>query len=95
MSQRGQDRPRQGRSDDAHRGTSNGPRERPLERIDGGAHPVPSCPKLKGIRQEQVRQWLLDRETYEEDLRAVCMRRDLEVRNYKIQANLCFQCYSQ
>ncbi|ETV83437.1 hypothetical protein H257_04164 [Aphanomyces astaci] len=91
MSQRGQDRPRQGRSDDAHRGTSNGPRERPLERIDGGAHPVPSCPKLKGIRQKQVRQWLLDRETYEEDLRAVCMRRNLEVRNCCEGWKECFE----
>ncbi|RHY18100.1 hypothetical protein DYB36_012742 [Aphanomyces astaci] len=47
------------------------------------AHPVASCPKLKGIPQEQVRQWLLDWETYEEALRAVCMRRNLEVRDYR------------
>ncbi|RHY68456.1 hypothetical protein DYB30_012807 [Aphanomyces astaci] len=61
------------------------------QRIDGGAHPVPNCPKLKGISQEQVRQWLLDRDTYEEDLRAVCMRRNLEVWKYREGWKECFE----
>ncbi|RLO04137.1 hypothetical protein DYB28_005803 [Aphanomyces astaci] len=49
------------------------PLERPLERIDRGAHP-----------------WLLDRETYEEDLRVVCMRRNVEVWNYREGWKECF-----
>ncbi|RHY25398.1 hypothetical protein DYB25_013061, partial [Aphanomyces astaci] len=60
-------------------------------RIDGGAYPVPNCPKLKGISQEQLRQWLLDRDTYEEDLRAVCMRRNLEVWKYREGWKECFE----
>ncbi|ETV77207.1 hypothetical protein H257_09094 [Aphanomyces astaci] len=78
MSQSGQDRSRQGRSDDAQRRTSNGPRERPLERIDGCTR-SPQLLQVEGHPPgTSVRQWLLDRETYEMDLRVVCMRRNLE-----------------
>ncbi|ETV82255.1 hypothetical protein H257_04955 [Aphanomyces astaci] len=74
------------------RATATTPKEaRATDRANGGAHPVPNCPKLKGISQEQVRQWLLDRDTYEEDLRAVCMRRNLEVWKYREGWKECFE----
>ncbi|RHY19949.1 hypothetical protein DYB32_010137 [Aphanomyces invadans] len=86
MSQRGQ-------KHRAHRGYDDEyePSRWPQDRQDGGSYPIPMCPKLRSVRQDDVREWLLDRETYEENLQATCKRRGLDTKTYMQTWKECFE----
>ncbi|ETV92297.1 hypothetical protein H310_13355 [Aphanomyces invadans] len=49
------------------------------------------CPKLRSVRQDDVREWLMDRETYEENLQATCKRRGLDTKTYMQTWKECFE----